>query len=1118
MKNRMFFRAIIAFFVLVPLVGQAQSYLETFGQNRIQYRKFDWKYFDTRHFRVYHYDRQGRQLGRYVAEEAENDIKVVERKLGGQFPHRFNIILYNSYDEYRQSNVGLKDEAQGLGNAKAGTVHLVGDKLVVYFTGQHADLRHQILSGMARVVMERMIFGDNFKKMVKNALLLNLPEWVTDGYIAYLVDGWDPESNRLWKSLLDAQPDKSFHAFSEDNPELAGKAFWKFVSNQYSPVAVKNLLYSMQQKASPNKAMKQPDALNMKITRAYDSCINYYKAVYAADAQRQQQPDSTRGILSLKVPKDNSVLRNIRVSPRGTDVGYVAWKDGMYTVCSEKVAGHDVATLLEGGQKDYTEQTDPNYPMLAWSATGNKLAILYKKGSKVKMRIYNSQRGRIEDYVIPKNRFDRVLGMAFAEDDDKMILSAIRKSQTDLFMFTFKGSKLTNITDDEWDDVSPGLISGGSRKGIVFLSNRPKPNMHVEKGVNELPTGPMNAYFYNTRTQSPELLQLTNVKEGTISQPIAYGNDNFAYLYDGNGITNKYVVMFARNGQNRDSAYVVPVTNYATGILSHQYNPASGHVADVIQDKDEYKVYFHDLKFPDTDKPVIKLEPSTLSFEKEDMPPVSVMGATGKLPAMHQKTEDTTAAVANRKPDGLQIKGGNIFRSEFTDTAWQPRRKSHTNRIGNADAADAASDSFMLAEINDSAYVKMKPAPYRLSFKPDMFSVKLDNSVLFSQYQSIATNHGQYNNPSLSALTTIGFDELMEDYKITAGFQIPINVTSSTYFLQYQNYRHRLDWGLLALHSQARDYIGVIYPQLSAMKSQLFKTVSNLAQADFNWPLDRVRSVRFHTSVRQDKFTQKTTDTLSLAYDFPRSDFYTSMSRLEYVFDNTITPALNILNGMRFKVYTEYMRDIGSTNKSCVNVGIDARNYQKLYKNIILANRLAYAHSGGTAQVEYLLGGVDNWVFPRQDPNAGIQAGDNFAFQYMATSLRGYDQYARMGNNYAVLSTEVRIPVITTFFKRPIQSTVLKNLQLVPFVDAGSAWYGFLPNTQAMYIQGFYAQSPPYNTNVFLQIGSYNGGFALGYGTGLRTSLFGYFMRLDAAWSIDGSKRPSFYFGLGTDF
>src|SRR5690606_29901101 len=108
-------------------------------------------------------------LARFIAEQAEQDIAVVEQKLGGQFPKRFKIILYNSYDEYRQTNVGRKNDSQ-LQDVPAGTVDLAGDRLVVYFTGVHTDLRRQLRSGMSRVIMQRMLFGENFREMVKNAV------------------------------------------------------------------------------------------------------------------------------------------------------------------------------------------------------------------------------------------------------------------------------------------------------------------------------------------------------------------------------------------------------------------------------------------------------------------------------------------------------------------------------------------------------------------------------------------------------------------------------------------------------------------------------------------------------------------------------------------------------------------------------------------------------------------------------------------------------------------------------------------------------------------------------------------------------------------------------------
>src|ERR1051325_9912001 len=104
-------RLLAFFLLLLPFTGAAQTNTEVFGQNRVQYRAFDWKFFDTRHFRVYHYDRSGLALARYVCEEAERNYAAIERRIGGQFPKKFNIILYNNYDESRQTNVGLKFDA-----------------------------------------------------------------------------------------------------------------------------------------------------------------------------------------------------------------------------------------------------------------------------------------------------------------------------------------------------------------------------------------------------------------------------------------------------------------------------------------------------------------------------------------------------------------------------------------------------------------------------------------------------------------------------------------------------------------------------------------------------------------------------------------------------------------------------------------------------------------------------------------------------------------------------------------------------------------------------------------------------------------------------------------------
>jgi hypothetical protein len=407
----------------------------------------------------------------------------------------------------------------------------------------------------------------------------------------------------------------------------------------------------------------------------------------------------------------------------------------------------------------------------------------------------------------------------------------------------------------------------------------------------------------------------------------------------------------------------------------------------------------------------------------------------------------------------------------------------------------------------------MKPTTYRASFKPDFFSVRLDNSILFSQYQSYSQNGGQYQNPSLGELTTISLNELMENHRFTAGFQIPLDLSASAYFLEYQNFTRLVDWGLLFMHESNK---------LINTEGYNFKSTLDMIQADISYPFSRVRSLKFHTNLRDDQMIPRATDTISLHYldQFYPAQFW-SLSRLEYIFDNTISPTENIRFGTRYKAYVEYMYELNNGKTSCYNIGFDYRTYQKLYKNMIWATRVAYAHSDGSSEVQYQLGGVDNWLGAQQSPLT--LPSSNPGFMALETNLRGYYQMSRIGNNFAVLNSEIRLPVLTTFIRRPIQSATLKNLQFVTFLDAGGAWNGFLPDASATSVSYGYPtpnsfSSPP--NNVILKVTvPYGDGLALGYGAGFRTSLLGYFLRLDAAWNIEGtSTKPTIYFSMGTDF
>ena len=67
---------------------------QVFGQNKVQYRKFDWQFIQSPHFDIYFYN--GRQpLAEFTTEAVEEAYSQVSRYLDWQLRKRVSIIIYN---------------------------------------------------------------------------------------------------------------------------------------------------------------------------------------------------------------------------------------------------------------------------------------------------------------------------------------------------------------------------------------------------------------------------------------------------------------------------------------------------------------------------------------------------------------------------------------------------------------------------------------------------------------------------------------------------------------------------------------------------------------------------------------------------------------------------------------------------------------------------------------------------------------------------------------------------------------------------------------------------------------------------------------------------------------
>jgi hemolysin activation/secretion protein len=170
---------------------------------------------------------------------------------------------------------------------------------------------------------------------------------------------------------------------------------------------------------------------------------------------------------------------------------------------------------------------------------------------------------------------------------------------------------------------------------------------------------------------------------------------------------------------------------------------------------------------------------------------------------------------------------------------------------------------------------------------------------------------------------------------------------------------------------------------------------------------------------------------------------------------------------------------------------------------------------------------MDNWIFnntriegttSRGEPNPiGVQGtNQDLLFVEYVTSLRGFKYATIFGNNALLFNAELRIPLIRVLSNTPITSPFFRNLQLVAFYDMGTSWSGKFPAASGNSV----SYSEIKNGAFDIKVKNYLNPWLYSYGGGIRTVLFGYYVKFDLAWPVENYNvgKPKPFVTLGFDF
>ena len=1097
MHRKLIYIIFVCFFSSISV--SAQFYNGTnmeFGKNRIQYSDYFWSHYKYEKFNIYFFE-QGKNLADYVARSAHLQLKELELQFEYKLQEKIQFIIYNTQNQSCESNIGnYPDETLNPG----GFARIVGNKVFLFFDGNHENFDRQIRSGVARMLIDEITYGDGFSDEIKNEALINFPDWYYEGLIAYLSDKWSVKIEGKVKSMFNAGDFENFNWLRGEKALLAGQSIWYFIADKYGEEAVVNVFYM-------SKIHRDfSDGILFILGTSSENLISdwstFFKSRFINDNRTKLSVD-TNNIGKRKLRK-GVVYQRLVVNKNGGFVAYTTNNLSQQRVYVCNTISNSKKCILRLGQK-IDILPDYSFPVLAWHSKEDVLSVFYEFKGEMNWLSYNV---RTKEKIKTKLfQIEKILEANYSESGRKIVLSCVVDGKTDIFVLDVMSRAKEQITDDFYDNRAPVFLNNDQL--IVFSSNRQNDSMLLKDSKNLVykHSSDIFSYNYSKKTNfkfTPQVFfRLTNTPNFNEEKPISIGWNTIQYLSDENGIINQWeakidsaVAFIDTTVHYRFYTKKRPLTNYKSNILYHSTN---GNQITRI--------------FKPSKKNVMSI--SDLEFETKYLTPTDFVKFISKIPGVNEvNKEDQIIKVLTvdsiiqkmKLDDDFLYTDYYVFRDEVD--------KEHIDSVVKIIKPNS-NTAFKPFAINgfptsDSLATKVKQRNYELVFRTAEISLDIDNRFLNPQYQRYSGGTS-YPMPGMNGFMKYSMVDLLEDHLLIGGFRIS-NFFSNEFFLSYSDRKKRLDKQYLLYRGTHID----LEETTSYLKNITYEGIYRIS-----YPFSIVDRFSTTFSLRYDQFVPLSKDIRLL--ETPLAHQFWPNVRMDYTFDNTRSLGINLYSGLRFKIFTELYQEAPQLNNRMFTFGSDVRYYKKLYKSLIWANRIAGGSSLGPNRLMFYMGGIDSWSVPRFNSNltpGKLSNSSVYSFQTLATNMRGFIQNSRNGSSFVVLNSEIRCPIIKFLFARPFTSDFLNNFQIIGFGDLGTAWSGKNPfmesnslNQQTIPIGGEARTGEVFlKTNKEPIIG--------GYGFGLRTTIIGYFIRADWAWGVEDGivQRRLLYLSLTTDF
>ncbi|HET7457684.1 MAG TPA: hypothetical protein VFJ74_08505 [Gemmatimonadaceae bacterium] len=462
MTRRTVLRVALAAWALLVALGASVRAVEAqggFGQNKVQYRTFDWHVLHGPHIDVYYYPAE-EAVARLALAYGEESYAHLVRAFDHEVRSRIPLIVYASHSDFEQTNVLPFVPPEGV----LGVTEFQRSRVTIPFRGSYAEFRHTVRHELVHVF--QLSLEARAAALYPRVRGPYVPLWWSEGLAEYFSSAQDTRDDMIVRDVVLSGRLPSIRELNATLSPIVyplGGELHRFLGERYGAWRIP-LLY-----ASLPKYGSFDDAILGVYGRTTDQLSDEWRF-----ALRERYFPSVAGRAPINVAGREIATESIQPvaftnGDSTVDLAYLSGRTGYTNIYVQPLDGGGRARVAVPGERS------PEFESLhAFSsridARAGVLAFASKFGERDALFFWDVARNR----VVGRYQFPSLIAIVsptWSPDGKRVAFAGLGNGGiSDLYVLQLPAGTLTRVTEDRYEDADPTWLPDG--RSLVFSSDR----------------------------------------------------------------------------------------------------------------------------------------------------------------------------------------------------------------------------------------------------------------------------------------------------------------------------------------------------------------------------------------------------------------------------------------------------------------------------------------------------------------------------------------------------------------------------------------------------------------------------------------------------------------------